>query len=630
MLLPLHGPQNRTMTESIVHSNFEILRYLAGYLMPQMKTPRGFRPPSPSKLLSSLLGGNQSKETHTSSSKTPTSATLLGEFPKMPPPRGHLSRSNTLPSVFPAKEEKKEDKREETPSKISMVSASSRETESPFSVLEQAFAAYVLALQSRSGNIVGRTLRARENVDRSAVNELYNVLLEDPSRIQMAAEVPVDTLFVAFETFMANAWPEQVGPVLDPSSMKLLQSQFDTMFPRDFDENFRRFLADMSPQNRRALASLVRLLAELLDASGNDGDRGALTAAFAEVLTVEGDPMQHISLLDRLVDDFDNLFDEFIPGGASVEGALSCDQTQSVSQTAGSMNSNASSFRRRFGFGLHRENSKAEGESKVSSILRTLSKSKGSNDSEASTPRNSLLRSKSIDVDTSLAYLLRPGSRDRTGASISQENIRRPGSSQEETASLSSARGISTNGVVKVRRKRRSSLSDLRPGTASSDASGVSPGRSQRPTTPGSSTNLAQAETMTPSKHDRPQTSQGSGSMVRSTSPAKGGSPIRLTSPSRRSPTRPATPSRKENIDPKLSQTERSPRKKGEASVSPTGEIKRRSRATSIPSSRHAGLKERAAPINGSDPKRPSISSSPQKPQKLRMQSPQKVLSPTR
>ena len=84
-----------------------------------------------------------------------------------------------------------EDKREETPSKISMVSASSRETESPFSVLEQAFAAYVLALQSRSGNIVGRTLRARENVDRSAVNELYNVLLEDPSRIQMAAEVPV-------------------------------------------------------------------------------------------------------------------------------------------------------------------------------------------------------------------------------------------------------------------------------------------------------------------------------------------------------------------------------------------------------------------------------------------------------
>ncbi|KAI9045203.1 putative Rho guanyl nucleotide exchange factor [Aspergillus affinis] len=617
VLLPLHGPQNRTMTESIVHSNFEILRYLAGYLMPQLKTPRGFRPPSPSKLLSSLLGGSQSKDTHTSSTKTPTSATLLGEFPKMPPPRGNMSRSNTLPSVFPAKE----DKREETPSKISMVSASpSKETESPFSVLEQAFAAYVLALQSRSGNIVGRSLRARDNVDRSAVNELYNVLLEDPGRIQMAAEVPVDTLFVAFETFMANAWREQMGPVLEPSSMKLLQSHFDTMFPRDFDENFRKFLADMSPQNRRALASLVRLLAELLDASGNDGDRGALTAAFAEVLTVEGDPMQHISLLDRLVDDFDNLFDEFIPGGASVEGALSCDQTLSVSQTAGSMNSNASSFRKRFGFGLHRENSKIEGESKVSSILRTLSKSKGSNDSEASTPRNSLLRSKSIDVDSNLAHLLRPGSRDRTGASLSQENIRRPGSSQEETASLSSIRGISTNGVVKVRRKRRSSLSDLRPGTASSDASGVSPGQTQRPTTPASSSNLAQAEVMTPTKQDRPPTSQGSGSRFRSQSPAKSNSPVRLTSPSRRSPTRPVTPSRKENIDPKLSQTERSPRK-----MSPTGELKRRSRATSIPSSKHPGLKERAVPVNGSDTKRPTSSSSPQKPQKLRMQSPQKL-----
>ncbi|KAL4890205.1 hypothetical protein BDV59DRAFT_98166 [Aspergillus ambiguus] len=616
VLVPLHGPQNRTMTESIVNSNFEILRYLAGYVYAQVKTQRGFRPPSPSKLLSSLLGGGHSRESSSSSTKPPTSATLLGEFPKMPPPRANISRSNTLPSSFPGKE-----KKDDGPPKISVVgSTASKGQESPFSVLEQTFAAYVLALQSRSGNIVGRSLRARDNVDRSSVNELYNILLEDPGKIQAAAEVPVDILFVAFETFMSNAWREHMGPVLEPPVLRLLQHQFDMMFPRDFDDNFRKTLSEMSPQNRRALASLVRLLAELLDASGNDGDRGALTAAFAEILTVEGDPMHHVSLLDRLVDDFDYLFEEYIPGGASLEGTLNCDQTKPVSQNTGSVSSNASSFRKRFGFTLHRETSKPESESKVSSILRTLSKSKGSGDSEPGTPKGSLLRSKSIDVDAGLGYLLRPGSRDRLGSS--HEHLRRPGSSQEETSSLSSARGISTNGVVKVRRKRRSSLSDLRPDTASTDASSLSPNRGQRPTTPMSSSR-PQSEVMTPTRQDQSQTSYESGS-TRSTSPTKTSSP-RRSSPSRRSPIRPVTPSRKENVDPKFTQADRSPKKKVDGPVSPTQESKRRSRATSIPSSKTNGLKERPVPVNGADVKRPQSSSGPQKPQKLRMQSPQKL-----
>ena len=47
----------------------------------------------------------------------------------------------------------------------------------------------------------------------------------------------------------------------------------------------------------------------LLDASGNDGDRGVLIASFAEALIPDGKPHDYIMLLDRLVDDFDNLFD---------------------------------------------------------------------------------------------------------------------------------------------------------------------------------------------------------------------------------------------------------------------------------------------------------------------------------
>jgi hypothetical protein len=556
--------------------------------------------------------------------KQPNSATLLGEFPKMPPPRANLSRSNTLPSTFPGKDKEKEKEREkekeEIPSKISVVGASgARGPDGQLGSLEQTFAAYVLSLQSRSGNILGRMLRAREHADRAPVNELYNILLEDPSKLQAAAEVPVDTLFVAFETFMKNAWKASMGPVLNPSALKLLQNQFDTMFPRHFVEHFRKFLVDISPQNRRALAAIIRLLAELLDASGNDGDRGALTVAFAEVITEEGDPVQHVSLLDRLVDDFDNLFEEFIPGGTSVEGTLGCDQTKTSHANTGSVSSNSSSFRKRFGFSLHKESSKAEGESKVASILRTLSKRQSPGDSEPNTPKGSLLRSKSTDVDARLGFL-RPTSRDRPYGFASEEQISRPGTGHGQPPSLSSIRGISHDGVVKIRRKRRSSLSDLRPDTASSDTSQVSSNAYLRPVTP---SNRPRAEMTTPTSQSRPQSSYLA-SPARAPSPTKATSPARLGSPIRQaSPARPSTPSRKENIDPKVPQTEQSAKSKSHMLDSPTQETKRRSRATSIPS-RNPGLRERA-PVNGSESKRPQSSSSSQKPQKLRMQSPQKV-----
>lgn len=47
----------------------------------------------------------------------------------------------------------------------------------------------------------------------------------------------------------------------------------------------------------------------LLDASGNDGDRGVLIASFAEALVLDGNPHDYITLLDRIVDDYDSLFD---------------------------------------------------------------------------------------------------------------------------------------------------------------------------------------------------------------------------------------------------------------------------------------------------------------------------------
>lgn len=549
----------------------------------------------------------------------------------MLPPRGTLSRSNTLPSTFPGKEKDKDKERErekekeENSSKISVVGAStSKGLDTQFGLLEQTFAAFVLSLQSRSGNILGRMLRVRDHVDRAPVNELYNILLEDPSKIQAAAEVPVDTLFVAFETFLANAWSQAMGPILSSSSLKWVQSQFDTMIPRDFDDQFRKFLADMTPQNRRALGAIIRLLAELLDASGNDGDRGALTMAFAEVLTEDGDPSHHVSLLDRLVEDFDNLFEDFIPGGTSVEGTLTCGQSKI--HNTGSVGSNSSSFRKRFGFGSHKESSKNEGEGKVASILRTLSKKQSPAGSEPNTPKGTLTRSKSTDVDARLGFL-RPTSSDRTYGFASEETISRPGTGHEQPPSLSSFRGFSEDRVPRTRRKRRSSLSDLRPPTASSDASSISPTQQLRPTTPSSHT---RGEVVTPTKQSRPQSSyipitpMRGQSPMRSQSPAKSSSPSRLGSPIRRlSPPRPSTPSKKENIDPRTPYTERATKSRRDISESPGEEAKRGPRASSIPQ-RTPGLRERPS-SNVSENKRPQSSSSSQKPQRARMQSPQKV-----
>lgn len=46
----------------------------------------------------------------------------------------------------------------------------------PLRLLEETFSTYMLALRSRSGNVVGKLLRGRAWADELAVNELYNIL----------------------------------------------------------------------------------------------------------------------------------------------------------------------------------------------------------------------------------------------------------------------------------------------------------------------------------------------------------------------------------------------------------------------------------------------------------------------
>ncbi|KAI7577731.1 hypothetical protein KC343_g21656, partial [Hortaea werneckii] len=246
--------------------------------------------------------------------------------------------------------------------------------------LEDTLLTFLLALQHRKGNIVGRSLKMRGLADELAVNELYNTLLEDPNMMVVAAQAAVDVLFAAFEKFINE-----------------IQFKAETMFPVDFDNFFRSTLMTLSPQNQRAFKGIMKLLADLLDGTGNDADRGALTAAFAEVLVTDGNPHDFIPLMDRVVDDTDTYFGE--PLDTAQKAPSGGAHKRARSTNSASITSNSSSLRKKFGFStLTRANSKTEEEPKHS-VWRTLSKSTRQDQSPASSiSRGNLHRSQSTDV----------------------------------------------------------------------------------------------------------------------------------------------------------------------------------------------------------------------------------------
>lgn len=112
------------------------------------------------------------------------------------------------------------------------------------------------------------------------INIANNFLVEDPSRISAAEDVSVDILFAAFEKFLKVAWSEHMGPLLPPNIIQSMQSTFgmlwrsvsemcadSTHYPdsgrRDeFTKHFKQCLEDMTPQNKRALVAIVKLLSE--------------------------------------------------------------------------------------------------------------------------------------------------------------------------------------------------------------------------------------------------------------------------------------------------------------------------------------------------------------------------------
>lgn len=451
---------NPGLAPALVNFHTKVLRGLN--LTNRVEKTRSFLATSPVKMLTSFLGGGSSTE-NLNSPKYPPRTPVTPLYP--PPPLSRSSSSvkdsGSLYGSARSRDNIKLGTEDDRP-------------ENPLVRLEQTFTGYMASLHSRKGNFIGRLILNRGAVDELYVNDLYNKLIESPFDIDTNSDLTTDIVFVAFEKFVKFAWREQMGPIMSMKALDALQARAAKRLPGDFADFVHFLFSDMAPQNRRAFTALIKLLADLLDGCGNDGDRGALTLAFAELLVDDGSAHEYINLLDLLVDDCDRIFDtgptDFGPLLLQSASAYeSMNSTRSMKSHSGSITSNASSLRRKLGFDtLLRQNSKTEADSR-SSVWRSLSKHGGSNGRHPATgessslSRASVARAKSIDMGmpTMPNKLRRPGSRDRPPiAGAFDDAFSRPPSSQR-LETIGEPENEDTAGKT-PKKKRRSSLSDLK------------------------------------------------------------------------------------------------------------------------------------------------------------------------
>jgi hypothetical protein len=589
------GVSNMRLVPALVSYYTKILRGL-NVTSKIEKNSKSFLASSPVKMISNFLAGNSST---TSFNASTTDTSTLGG--------GSKSQRTPLSNVFPLQPSASQ-------KDLTVISGSIRgkdglrvgeedRPENPLVRLEQTFTGYVANLQARKGYFIGRTLLNRSFADELSVNDLYNRLIEFPYDLDSSAELGTEVIFAAFEKFIRIAWRDQIGPIMTMQALDALQARASRRVPGDFGDFINYLFSDMAPQNRRAFTALIKLLGDLLDGCGNDGDRGALTLAFAELLVDDGNAPNYINLLDRLVEDCDRIFDD---GGfaasinlkGSAYDSLNA-SSRSHKSASGSMTSNTSSLRRKFGFdSLLRQNSKNDTERP--SMWRTLSKHGRHQSVEGgSLSKASVNRSRSVDLGIhglpGPNKLRRPGSRDRPPvAGAFDETHSRPTSSHRlETIGEPE---IEVAEAKSLKKKRRSSLSDLKSLMAAASL---------------------EDPPLMPLRINKQQTNEKFNSAPRAPSPSK----IPISPGSLQQTLR--TSRQKENVQDFF---QKLPVQSPE--ISPT-----RERAKTLATSQIPTLRPSRIPTNPSEsptrpstsPGKPAASSAAASGQKLRLQSPQKL-----
>lgn len=439
--------RNPRVTVQLLEYHEDVLRSLKlsdNHIQEMFIKPR--RPHSPVKVLSSLLSGSSSKE-----STKP--AVPIKNTPVFSPP---VPPKSFAESTLGSRRDDRSSTYTDTAKSLASTAAQS---------LEKTMSSYVLALHARKGNVVGRVITNRALADDAIVNELYNTLLGNPEAHEFAANVPVDVLFMSFEKFLKVAWKERMGRVLERRTIEELRMKAETLGPMDYQDFLLHKLQQCAPQNERAIKAVVGLLADLLDGTSNDGDRGALTATFTQLLVEERDSQEFILTIDRLVEEHDVILGNSPSFGRTVRDQ-SGHHAGSYSAHTGSIGSKATSLSKKLGFGsLHREASRSESSNKVSSVLRTWSKNGRSTESSA---RSALQRTKSVDMITHPAT---NATQHQASADSIQFQEAAPSQAQIEplldfAQSIMSpitplSRPAVSRDSASIRTKRRSSLSDL-------------------------------------------------------------------------------------------------------------------------------------------------------------------------
>ncbi|KAK3389376.1 hypothetical protein B0H63DRAFT_463526 [Podospora didyma] len=457
------GVANMKLTPALVSYYTKVLRGLSMTSKVE-KQNRSFLSSSPVKMFSNFLAGHNS-----SSATLNTDSTVINAPKHQRVPPG--SSGSSVVSQIP---------RSDSQQDLTVVSGSLRNRdggktgtegnapENPVVRLEQTFTGYVASLQARKGYIIGRTLLNRSFADELFVNDLYNRLIEFPFDLDASAELGAEVIFSAFEKFVRIAWRDQIGSIMTVETLDALQARLAKKVPGDFADFVRFLFGGMAPQNRRAFTALIKLLADLLDGCGNDGDRGALTLAFAELLVDDGSAPTYINLLDRLVEVSDRIFEEnslaasFHLDSSAYESFNA--SSRSYKSASGSLTSNTSSLRRKFGFdSILRQNSKTDSERP--SMWRSLSKhAKNPGAGESSSLSKASSRSRSVDMGVSASgpnKLRRPQSRDRPPIAGAFDDIQHRPVSSHRLETIGEPE-IETAEAKSLKKKRRSSLSDLK------------------------------------------------------------------------------------------------------------------------------------------------------------------------
>jgi hypothetical protein len=163
LLLRLHQPSNPALTAPFITMYSKILRSLCVQCEGDQSRFRSFRPPSPVKILSNILGSGGSFSSPSSAAKQ-RNLLMAGVTPNLAPPVRPASRGGSQKGRI----------LEDVTQQHSTIVAGA--APNPPKSLEDTLATYVLALHERKGNVTGTLLRNRALADELAVNEVYNTL----------------------------------------------------------------------------------------------------------------------------------------------------------------------------------------------------------------------------------------------------------------------------------------------------------------------------------------------------------------------------------------------------------------------------------------------------------------------